>query len=257
MRYRRWGGGEHHVHHVKSNLLPWHFGLPGILAGGANEAGLFLCPDGAVRRTVLVSLAGLDLHEDQRIAFPSNQIHLAGAGRQAVIAIHDDNSGALQKALGDVLAAPAEGVVVSHVPPARVLAEEVREFIEALHRAIWKCHFAPKALIYGEKIMALRRRLEMGDTQILSIALAAVPTMLAVLVGILINNSRLTDCAATWIRGSTTSIGASTRCAISGGSPLLDRFELELHHLPTHHVAQIILPKLPVAGKLIHQKLEA
>jgi hypothetical protein len=33
----------------------------------------------------------------------------------------------------------------------------------------------------------------MGDTQILSIALAAVPTMLAVLVGILINNSRLTD----------------------------------------------------------------
>ena len=33
----------------------------------------------------------------------------------------------------------------------------------------------------------------MGDTQIISIALAAVPTMLAVLVGILINNSRLTD----------------------------------------------------------------
>jgi hypothetical protein len=33
----------------------------------------------------------------------------------------------------------------------------------------------------------------MGDTQILTIALAAVPTMLAVLVGILINNSRLSD----------------------------------------------------------------
>ena len=33
----------------------------------------------------------------------------------------------------------------------------------------------------------------MNDTQILTIALAAVPTMLAVLVGILINNSRLTD----------------------------------------------------------------
>ena len=33
----------------------------------------------------------------------------------------------------------------------------------------------------------------MGDTQILSIALAGVPTMLAVLVGILINNSRLSD----------------------------------------------------------------
>jgi hypothetical protein len=33
----------------------------------------------------------------------------------------------------------------------------------------------------------------MGDTQILTIALAGVPTMLAVLVGILINNSRLGD----------------------------------------------------------------
>jgi hypothetical protein len=33
----------------------------------------------------------------------------------------------------------------------------------------------------------------MGDIQILTIALAAVPTMLAVLVGILINNSRLGD----------------------------------------------------------------
>ncbi len=33
----------------------------------------------------------------------------------------------------------------------------------------------------------------MGDTQILTIALAAIPTMLAVLVGILINNSRLSD----------------------------------------------------------------
>ena len=33
----------------------------------------------------------------------------------------------------------------------------------------------------------------MGDIQILSIALAGVPTMLAVLVGILINNARLND----------------------------------------------------------------
>jgi hypothetical protein len=33
----------------------------------------------------------------------------------------------------------------------------------------------------------------MGDTQLLTIALASMPTMLAVLVGILINNSRLGD----------------------------------------------------------------
>ena len=33
----------------------------------------------------------------------------------------------------------------------------------------------------------------MSDTQLLSIALAALPTMLTVLVGILINNSRLGD----------------------------------------------------------------
>ena len=34
---------------------------------------------------------------------------------------------------------------------------------------------------------------KMSDTQLLTIALAAAPTMLAVLVGILINNSRLND----------------------------------------------------------------
>jgi hypothetical protein len=34
---------------------------------------------------------------------------------------------------------------------------------------------------------------EMSDTQILTIALAAVPNMLAVLAGILINNARLSD----------------------------------------------------------------
>lgn len=33
----------------------------------------------------------------------------------------------------------------------------------------------------------------MSDTQLITIALAAVPTMLAVLVGILVNNSRLND----------------------------------------------------------------
>lgn len=34
---------------------------------------------------------------------------------------------------------------------------------------------------------------DMSDTQLLTIALAVVPNVLAVLVGILINNSRLTD----------------------------------------------------------------
>jgi hypothetical protein len=36
----------------------------------------------------------------------------------------------------------------------------------------------------------------MTDTQILTIALASLPTMLAVLVGILVNNSRLTHLRA-------------------------------------------------------------
>ena len=35
--------------------------------------------------------------------------------------------------------------------------------------------------------------MEMNESQILSIALASVPTMLTVLIGILINNSRLSD----------------------------------------------------------------
>jgi hypothetical protein len=37
------------------------------------------------------------------------------------------------------------------------------------------------------------RYIEVSDIQILTVALAAVPTMLAVLAGILINNSRLND----------------------------------------------------------------
>ena len=37
---------------------------------------------------------------------------------------------------------------------------------------------------------------QMTDTQILTIALASLPTMLAVLGGILVNNSRLTDLRA-------------------------------------------------------------
>ncbi len=36
----------------------------------------------------------------------------------------------------------------------------------------------------------------MTDTQILTIVLASLPTMLAVLLGILVNNSRLTDLRA-------------------------------------------------------------
>ena len=104
MRYRRRSGLEQHVDDVESNLLPRHFGLPGVLASGANQAGLLFGSDGAIRRAVLVGLPGFDFHEDQRIAFPSNEIHLTGSGRQAVIAIHDDDSGALQKPLGDILA---------------------------------------------------------------------------------------------------------------------------------------------------------
>ena len=69
----------------------------------------------------------------------------------------------------------------------------------------------------------------MTDAQILTIALATVPTMITVLVGILINNSRISDlnarmgtseplttgdsvnCARIWTCALTTSIGGWTR----------------------------------------------
>jgi hypothetical protein len=44
----------------------------------------------------------------------------------------------------------------------------------------------------AEPIVAVSSR-QMSDTQLLTIVLAVVPTMVTVLVGILINNSRLTD----------------------------------------------------------------
>ena len=58
----------------------------------------------------------------------------------------------------------------------------------------------------------------MDNSQILTIALAAVPNMLAVLAGILINNSRG---SATW-GAIWTSV--STKCATYGG-PSFNRVE--------------------------------
>src|SRR5580698_7789261 len=125
MCYRRPKSLEYHVHYVKANLLPGNSSLLSIFAGGTNQVGLFLESDGTVRRTVLIRLAGLGFDEDQRVAFPANQIHL---GCHPVIAVHDDNSDTLQKPLGNVLAAPAESVVVRPVPPTRMLPEEFCEF---------------------------------------------------------------------------------------------------------------------------------
>ncbi len=65
----------------------------------------------------------------------------------------------------------------------------------------------------------------MDNSQILTIALAAAPNMLAVLAGILINNSSLVPIptppssetyAAIWMPVSMTSIADSTKCATSG-----------------------------------------
>jgi hypothetical protein len=47
----------------------------------------------------------------------------------------------------------------------------------------------------------------MTDTQILTIVLASVPTMLAVLLGILVNNSRLSDLRA-YMEGRFNDVGA-------------------------------------------------
>jgi hypothetical protein len=41
--------------------------------------------------------------------------------------------------------------------------------------------------------MSVSLRMEMNESQILPLVLASVPTMLTVLIGILINNSRLND----------------------------------------------------------------
>ena len=64
----------------------------------------------------------------------------------------------------------------------------------------------------------------MDDIQLLTIALTAVPTMLAVLVGILINHSRLNDpnsrvaeLRAHVDRASMMSIAIWAKCATSGG----------------------------------------
>ncbi len=81
----------------------------------------------------------LDLDEHQRIALPANQVHFTGARRHAVVAVNNDDPGALQKTLGQVLTAPAESMILGHVPPTSVLPEQVGEFAEALHSTIGAC----------------------------------------------------------------------------------------------------------------------
>ena len=114
----------------------------------------------------------------------------------------------------------------------------------------------------------------MDNSQILTIALAAVRNMPAVLAGILINNARLSDTNTRiselrshmdtrfndvdrrfdemrdlW-RSELYRVEQVTDARLKrleerelDGSSLLDRFELELHHLPAHHVAQDNIPK--------------
>ena len=75
-----WWRRQHHGHHIESDLIPRHFGMAGVLARGPNHAGVLGLPDGAVGRTVFGGPAGLHFDEDQGIAFPTNEIHFAGAG---------------------------------------------------------------------------------------------------------------------------------------------------------------------------------
>ena len=63
----------------------------------------------------------------------------------------------------------------------------------------------------------------MSDTQVLTIALAAAPTMLAVLVGILINNSRLND--------TNTRIGEMRAHVDSRFDEMRDLWRAELHRV--------------------------
>jgi hypothetical protein len=77
----------------------------------------------------------------------------------------------------------------AQVPFSGVVPEEVDEFEDAPH---------VESVPDDEKTSQLDRnplpwRLQMDKSQILTIALAALPNMLAVLAGILINNSRLSD----------------------------------------------------------------
>ena len=63
----------------------------------------------------------------------------------------------------------------------------------------------------------------MSDTQLLTIALAAVPTMLAVLVGILINNA--------WLNDTNTRIGELRVHVDTRFDEMRDLWRAELHRI--------------------------
>jgi hypothetical protein len=145
----RWRSAEDNIDHIEAYFLPRNIGMAGVLAGGTQQAGLFLGTDGAIGSAVFIRRAGLHFHEDEPIMLqsnllrsnllrsnllrsnlPSNEIDFAGAGGHAIVAGDDDDSGTPQMAMGDIFAAAAQGMGGSEVALPAMVAEDIGELVK-------------------------------------------------------------------------------------------------------------------------------
>jgi len=106
-----WRSAEYDGDDIEANLFPRNLCVASILAGGAEQAGLFLGADGSVGSSVFVGLPRFHFDENEIIVFPADQVDFAGAGSHTVVAGDDDDPLALQVTLGDVLSSAAKRVV--------------------------------------------------------------------------------------------------------------------------------------------------
>jgi hypothetical protein len=96
----------------------------------------------------------------------------------------------------------------------------------------------------------------MSHTQFVeAMAVASALNTLSVVAGIVVNNAQLRKLRAhvddlfDHVDLCFDELSDPAVCLSAG---LLDRFELEFHYLPTHHVTQIIFPKLPITPETIY-----
>ena len=109
--------------------------MSGVFARGADQAGFLLASDSAIRRPVLFRLPGFHLDEDKGIPLPANEIHFTVARSHAVVPRDDDNAGALQVAMRNVLAAAPGGEVWRKMPLPAVMPEHIGEFVQVSHHS--------------------------------------------------------------------------------------------------------------------------
>src|SRR4029078_3667166 len=103
-----WPTFEHYRHHIAANLCPRRVSLARVSAGQPPQVSALVTAHRASRRSILVALPRFHFDDDQRVAVPSDQVRLAIARGKTVVASHNGVALPPQKAVRQILTAPAQ-----------------------------------------------------------------------------------------------------------------------------------------------------